>query len=213
MSLVFLGEAVLRLLRVLSPDAGCLLVLEDLHWADGETLALLEYLADNLSAERVLCVGTLRDRGRRRGGRTGQHAGGARIGGRAAAGPAGSGGGGPHGAGLRRRAIDLPDAVQSLVAERAEGLPFLVEEVLAALIGDGTLAERDGGWHAAALARTGLPATFADAVLRAPGRPGRGFAPGYLRRRGAGPPFRLDAAGPGHRPGPGRLWWRRCGAE
>ena len=57
---VFLGEAVLRLLRVLSPRAGCVLVLEDLHWADQETLALLEYLADNLAAERVLCLGTLR---------------------------------------------------------------------------------------------------------------------------------------------------------
>ena len=45
-SLVFLGEAVLRLLRVLLRP-GCLLVLEDLHWADRETLALLEYLADN----------------------------------------------------------------------------------------------------------------------------------------------------------------------
>jgi predicted ATPase len=41
-------QAVLRLLRVLSPDRGCLLVLEDLHWADRETLALLEYLADNV---------------------------------------------------------------------------------------------------------------------------------------------------------------------
>jgi predicted ATPase len=52
---------VLRLLRALSGEAGCLLVLEDLHWADRETLALLEYLADNSAAERVLCVGTLRD--------------------------------------------------------------------------------------------------------------------------------------------------------
>ena len=60
-SLVVLGEGVLRLLRVLAPDAGCLLVLEDLRWADRETLALLEYLADNLAAERVLCLGTLRD--------------------------------------------------------------------------------------------------------------------------------------------------------
>ena len=60
-SLVFLGEAVLRLLRTLSGEVGCLLVLEDLHWADRETLALLEYLADNSAAERVLCVGTLRD--------------------------------------------------------------------------------------------------------------------------------------------------------
>ena len=54
-------EAVLRLLRALSGEAGCLLVLEDLHWADRETLALLEYLADNSAAERVLYVGTLRD--------------------------------------------------------------------------------------------------------------------------------------------------------
>jgi DNA-binding CsgD family transcriptional regulator/tetratricopeptide (TPR) repeat protein len=60
-SLVFLGEAVLRLLRVLSPDAGCVFVLEDVHWADRETLALLEYLADNLAAERLLCVATCRD--------------------------------------------------------------------------------------------------------------------------------------------------------
>ena len=61
---VFLGEAVLRLLRALAPRAGCVLVLEDLHWADRETLALLEYLADNLAAERVLCLATLA--GRRR---------------------------------------------------------------------------------------------------------------------------------------------------
>ena len=58
----------------------------------------------------------------------------------------------------------LPEPVQSFVAERAEGVPFLVEEVLAGLIGDGTLAERDGRWHAADLTGPGLPATFADAV-------------------------------------------------
>ena len=71
-SLVFLGEAVIQLLRVL-PGAGqagqfpdtragrrCLLVLEDLHWSDLETLSLLEYLADNLSAEPVVCLGTFR---------------------------------------------------------------------------------------------------------------------------------------------------------
>ena len=57
---VFLGEAVLRLLRALAPRAGCVLVLQDLHRTDQETLALLEYLADNLAAERVLCLATLR---------------------------------------------------------------------------------------------------------------------------------------------------------
>jgi DNA-binding CsgD family transcriptional regulator len=164
-SLVFLGEAVLQLLRVLSGDTGCLLVLEDLHWADRETLALLEYLADNLSAERVLCVGTLRG-----------EAGGA------AAGLAGAlkARGSAEVLSLDRLdvtatarmalacvgAAELPDAVQSVVAERAEGLPFLVEEVLAGLIGDGTLTERDGYWHAGDLAGSGVPATFADAVGR-----------------------------------------------
>ena len=64
------------------------------------------------------------------------------------------------------RASQLPDVVHSLVAERAEGLPFLVEEVLAGLIGDGSLAERDGHWHVSGLAGAGVPGTFADAVRR-----------------------------------------------
>ena len=63
-------------------------------------------------------------------------------------------------------AADLPSAVQSLVAERAEGLPFLVEEILAGLIGEGSLTEQDGRWHAGDLARAGVPGTFADAVRR-----------------------------------------------
>ena len=164
-SLVFLGEAVLRLLRVLSPAAGCLLVLEDLHWADGETLALLEYLADNLAAERVLCMGTLRDED---GGAAAGLASTLEGRGSAAVMPLGR----LDRAAMARMALacvgaaDLPGAVQSLVAERAEGLPFLIEEVLAGLIGEGALAERDGSWQATALAGTGVPGTFADAVLR-----------------------------------------------
>jgi len=161
---VFLGEAVLRLLRALSPRAGCLLVLEDLHWADQETLTLLEYLADNLTAERVLCVATLREEG-------GEAAALARA--LAARGsavllplarldPAAM-------ADMARAcldAADLPDAVHAVVAERAEGIPFLVEEVLAGLVGAGALTERDGRWRAADLAAAGVPATFADAVRR-----------------------------------------------
>jgi DNA-binding CsgD family transcriptional regulator len=162
-SLVYLGEAVLRLLRALSPDAGCLLILEDLHWADRETLALLEYLADNLAAERVLCLGTLRDE---EGAAAAGLAGVLESRGSAAVLPLGR----LDPAAMARMALacvggtDLPGTVQSLVAERAEGIPFLVEEILAGLIGDGTLAERDGHWHAAELAGAGLPGTFADAV-------------------------------------------------
>jgi hypothetical protein len=165
-SLVVLGEAVLRLLRVLAPDAGgLLLVLEDLHWADRETLALLEYLADNLAAERVLCLGTLRDEP---GGAAADLAGAQEARASAAVLP------------LQRlttaataqmalacvAAADLLGAIQSFVAERADGIPFLVEEVLAGLIAEGALAERDGRWQESGLASAGIPATFADAVRR-----------------------------------------------
>jgi DNA-binding CsgD family transcriptional regulator len=164
-SLVFLGEAVLQLLRVLSLAAECLLVLEDLHWADRETLALLEYLADNLSGERVLCVGTLRDES---GGEAMSLARALEARGSAELLPLGRLD--PAATGQMALACvgaaALPGGVQSLVAERAEGLPFLVEEILAGLIGDGSLTEQDGRWQAGDLARAKVPATFADAVAR-----------------------------------------------
>ena len=56
-----LGEAVLRLLRWLSRSAGLVIVLEDLHWADPDSLTVVEYLADNLADQPVLCVATSRD--------------------------------------------------------------------------------------------------------------------------------------------------------
>jgi predicted ATPase len=45
------GEAVIRLLRRLAPD-GLVIVLEDLHWADPDSVALVEYLGDHLEGER-----------------------------------------------------------------------------------------------------------------------------------------------------------------
>ena len=120
----------LRLLRVLSPDTGCVLVLEDLHWADQETLALLEYLADNLATERLFCVATVR------AGEGAEAASLARaLEARESAAVL------PlrrlHPAAMARMALacvgadDLPGEVHAFVSERAEGIPFLVEEVLA----------------------------------------------------------------------------------
>jgi predicted ATPase len=127
-SAVARAEGVIRLIRWLGAEAGLLIVLEDLHWADPDTLAVLEYLADNVGGERVLFVATSRDE--------------------------------PHsdGAGLARRLADrravtrlslgrlgaddvermvracLAGADDDLVARAqlaADGVPFLVEEVLA----------------------------------------------------------------------------------
>ncbi|ANZ43603.1 LuxR family transcriptional regulator [Lentzea guizhouensis] len=60
-SVVVLAEAVLRLLTSVARKTPCLLVLEDLHDADAETLAVIEYLADNLEEQPVLLLATIRN--------------------------------------------------------------------------------------------------------------------------------------------------------
>jgi DNA-binding CsgD family transcriptional regulator/tetratricopeptide (TPR) repeat protein len=162
---VVLGEGLLRLLHGLGGDRGCLLVLEDLHWADPESLTVLEYLADNVADERIVCLGTLRAEedgaGReligtlidRRAARVVELA---RLGdedivrlARACLGSAA-----------------LPAAVEALLAASADGLPFLVEELLAGLVGAGVLVEQDGRWSTTGPLGSRVPRTFADAVSR-----------------------------------------------
>ena len=50
-----IGESVVRVLSWLAGGSGLALVLEDMHWADAETLAVCEYLADH-AAESPVCV-------------------------------------------------------------------------------------------------------------------------------------------------------------
>ena len=60
-SVVVLAEAVLRLLASVARKTPCVLILEDLHEADAETLAVIEYLADNLEEQPVLLLATIRN--------------------------------------------------------------------------------------------------------------------------------------------------------
>ncbi|MDI6105357.1 AAA family ATPase [Actinoplanes sp. NEAU-A12] len=61
-SLIVLAEGVLRLLVLAGRERGCLLLLDDLHDADAETLTIVEYLADNLADQPVAMVAALLDR-------------------------------------------------------------------------------------------------------------------------------------------------------
>ena len=134
------GEAVLQLLRRLAGPAGLLLVLEDLHWADPDTLAILEYLSDNLSAEPVLCLATCRDE--RASPASGLMA---RLHGRRAAVRITLGRLSAGQVAAMVRAC-LPTASEDVIARvqvLADGVPFLVEESLAA---------------------PGVPSSFAEAV-------------------------------------------------
>jgi predicted ATPase len=58
---VLLGEAVRELLGVIAEPSGVLLGLDDLHWADPDSLALLGYLAGRIGESPVVVIGTARD--------------------------------------------------------------------------------------------------------------------------------------------------------
>ena len=62
---VVLGEAVRALLGVLAGDGRCVLALDDLHWADRDTLALVEYLAAGPPVPLVLAARWTSSPGRR----------------------------------------------------------------------------------------------------------------------------------------------------
>ncbi|WP_210593292.1 LuxR family transcriptional regulator [Streptomyces sp. GESEQ-35] len=57
---VLLAESVLRLVAAAGEGRGSLLVLEDLHDADVGTLAVVEYLADNLARQGIVLLVTFR---------------------------------------------------------------------------------------------------------------------------------------------------------
>ncbi|MFY1669887.1 ATP-binding protein [Plantactinospora sp. WMMB334] len=59
-SLVIIAEAVLRLTALVARDHGCLLILDDLHEADAESLAVFEYLVQHLGQQSALLVAAFR---------------------------------------------------------------------------------------------------------------------------------------------------------
>ncbi|MEV4615520.1 AAA family ATPase [Kitasatospora sp. NPDC049258] len=146
-SAVELAEAVLRLLAVLGRDRGCLLVLEDLHEADSETIALVDYLVDNLAGLPVLLVATLRPEP----GAALELARGAerrRVASLATLEPLGAPEVGALAAGcLELRAEQVPADVVERLSTLSNGNPYLVEELLAEMVGSGVLREDAGGWR------------------------------------------------------------------
>jgi hypothetical protein len=55
-----MAEAVLRILRWATSGAGAVMIVEDLHWADTDTLATVRYLIDHADEVPVLVFGTVR---------------------------------------------------------------------------------------------------------------------------------------------------------
>ena len=164
-SIVLLAEAIMRLLRLVGREGGCLIVLEDLHWADPETLSIVEYLCENLASEPVMLLCTLRPEG---------HGPAADLVDVLAARRAASV------TNLRRldpadvaamgraclSASELPESVQTLLATSADGLPFFVEELLAGAVDAGALIQNGDGWAVTGQIAPQVPRTFVDSVHR-----------------------------------------------
>jgi DNA-binding CsgD family transcriptional regulator/tetratricopeptide (TPR) repeat protein len=163
-SLVVLAEAVLRLLSVVGRKHSCLLVLEDLHDADTETLAVIEYLADNLGEQPVVLLATIRSE-------SGHaldviHLAAQRDAGvllelnrlnRAE---------------LRRMVASClevePDGVPDEVTDRlwadSAGNPFVVEELLHGMVNGGLLVPGPGGWQVLGELRIQVPTALVRSI-------------------------------------------------
>jgi len=164
-SLVILAEAVLRLVGLAGRERGCLLMLEDLHNADPETLAVVEYLVDNLDGQPTMVLGTMRAqpcpalevarsavrRGAgllelRRFDRTDLR----RL----------------VGSCLRTHPDNVPDGAADLLWAGSSGNPFLIEELLAGIVDSGLLVEESGTWSLTDTEDTGVPDTFVRSLVR-----------------------------------------------
>lgn len=159
---VVIGEAVIRVLTTLSARAAAILILDDMQWADPDTLRITEYLADNVHETRTLCVLTARSTS--------------------------SGEAGAVIADLLRRRVatpldiarlpddamstivreilgDVPDGVSAPLVRRAEGLPFLLEELLDAATEAGELVRTVDAWEWRGPS-SALPSSVSEAVRR-----------------------------------------------
>ncbi|WP_157233821.1 helix-turn-helix transcriptional regulator [Kibdelosporangium phytohabitans] len=165
-SLIILAEAVLRLIGLAGRGNGCLVTLEDLHEADPETLAVVDYLIDNIARQPIVLLGTLRadqspaleivesaarrdaavlirlDRLDKPDVR------------RLAAACLGVG---KH---------DVPQDAADLLWAGSAGNPFLVEEILGGMVDGGLLVAHEGRWQVRDTKRATAPHTFVRSVAR-----------------------------------------------
>jgi class 3 adenylate cyclase len=152
-------DAVSQLVIATSARAPVVLVLDDLHWADGGTIAMLRHMARFLPGQRTLLLGAYRDVELDR-----QHPLADAL------------------AALRREAEyerilmkgldegevralltdiveqDVPDAFVQAISEETDGNPFFIREVLIHLADEGKIYQQDGRWTASvSIAEIGIP--------------------------------------------------------
>lgn len=160
---VVVAEAVLRALQAAAGSTGCALLIEDIQWADPETLHALEYLADHTVTTRVLVVAALRDDAPCSAQELTARLEARRAVDRIALPPLS----GADVAEMAARSLDasaLDPDVLGVVVDAADGLPFLVEELLATAVTSGALAREGPTWRLTQPLGRVVPESFALSV-------------------------------------------------
>jgi tetratricopeptide (TPR) repeat protein len=154
---LLVSEGLLRLLVLLDGTPG-VLVLDDLHWADADSLTVLDRLVDAVGDAPVLIVLASRESVdpvlERIAGRADLVVDLRRLD------PAGT-------AALALACAQeaaLPERVMGHLVEHAEGLPFLVEELLTGLVDTGALVRTAAGWEHSGELTGPVPSSFATVV-------------------------------------------------
>ena len=162
-----LFEAILALLAIPTTAGGLLLVIEDLHWADGSTRELLDYLTRRLRSSRILVVCTYRSDEMHRKHpllpmvQSWRRSSAATI---VELDPLSS----EAVARMVRAIFDIEDVredTRDFLHERSEGNPFVLEEVLKAALDRGDIFRDESGWTRKSLSEIRLPETVRDTIL------------------------------------------------
>ncbi|WP_335934738.1 ATP-binding protein [Streptomyces sp. PTD5-9] len=173
-SMVVLAEAILRLTALVGRERGCLLALDDLHEADPETLAVVEYLAGNLAGQPVAVVASVRTES------PGAHALAEEVcrrGDGVAFPLTRFGGSEVHelvascletGPGL------VPDAVCDRLLHDSAGNPLMVEELLHSMIATGELVHARNSWRLTGTTAGSVPPTLVRLISARADRLGPG---------------------------------------
>lgn len=167
-----LFESVVALLELWARTRTLLLVLDDVHWADGSTRELLDYAARRLAKRRVLLLAPYRsdelDRTHplTRAVQVWRRSGLAETVTVAAMTP-------PLVAELIAAILgaeDVSSELAELVHARSEGNPFVLEEILKEALDRGEVFEAETGWQQRPLEAIRLPETVREALLLRLGR-------------------------------------------
>ncbi|MFN8472861.1 MAG: AAA family ATPase [Anaerolineae bacterium] len=157
-----------RFLASLAGERGLLLFIDDLHWADGATIALLRYLLRNLPADRIFVLATYREDEIGRShpladalvtwhrDRIATRLPLSRLSGDETAALLAT---------LFHQAT-VSDEFAEAIFQETEGNPFFTEEVVKSLIETGQVYREGEGWGRRAVAELAIPPSIREAIGR-----------------------------------------------